>query len=154
MTYAYLVFVEIQSFCLEYERAPQRIAAPTKFFHRRGCIHALFFLLRMPQTQKAGAKAEPYHRRRVILAGNKIQHRSKKKQQSAEIKQVAFLHSPSLRFWFFHRLFWIRQAQERLSFYSACKGGKVPARHAESMCPQQSAGQIHEGWLACLPMET
>ena len=39
-------------------------------------------------------------------------------------------------------------------FTPRAKGRRAPTRHAESVCPQQSAGQIHEGWLACLPMET
>mgnify|MGYP000785512579 CR=1 FL=1 len=39
-------------------------------------------------------------------------------------------------------------------FTPRTKGRRAPTRHAESVCPQQSAGQIHEGWLACLPMET
>lgn len=34
------------------------------------------------------------------------------------------------------------------------QGVQSTRRHAESVRPQQSAGKIREGWLACLPMET
>jgi len=89
----------------------------------------------------------------VIPSGNKVQRRSKKKQQPDEIKQLIPFHSSYLRFWFSTGYFGYGKRRDGCHFLCA-QGRKAPARHAESVCPQQSAGQIHEGWLACLPMET
>ena len=55
-----------------------------------------------------------------------------------------------------HRPFWIRQASRAASaICSACKmGDAVHPPAGGKILPQQSAGQIQKGWLACLPMET
>jgi hypothetical protein len=89
----------------------------------------------------------------VIPSGNKVQRRSKKKQQPDEIKQLIPFHSSYLRFWFSTGYFGYGKRRDGCHFLCA-QGRKAPARHAEGVRPQNLRGQNHEGWLACLPMET
>lgn len=67
---------------------------------------------------------------------------------------AAALHRLSLRFCTGH-FGYGKHPGQLLPFALPAKWGMQCTRPAGGkMLPQQSAGQIHEGWLACLPMET
>lgn len=129
---------------------PRKELQPRQFFSHRGCIHALFFLLRTPQKQKSSTKAAPCHCRSVIPSGNKVQRRSKKKQQSTEIKQFILFHSSYLRFGFPTGYFGYGKRRGGCHFLCA-QGRKAPARHAEGVRPQNLRGKIMKGGLPACP---